>query len=64
MNALTTQRLQCPYCGESISIVIDCSLDQQQYIEDCEVCCKPINLNIDILEDGKIKLSSSTEYDC
>lgn len=37
---------QCPYCWESISMLIDISQAKQSYIEDCEVCCNPIQLNI------------------
>ncbi|TXE16597.1 CPXCG motif-containing cysteine-rich protein [Psychroserpens burtonensis] len=37
---------QCPYCWQSISMLIDVSQYQQQYIEDCEVCCNPIQLRI------------------
>ena len=37
---------QCPYCWESISMLIDISQSQQSYIEDCEVCCNPIQLQI------------------
>ena len=37
---------QCPYCWESISMLIDISQYKQAYIEDCEVCCNPIQLNI------------------
>jgi transcription elongation factor Elf1 len=33
---------QCPYCWESISILIDTSIAEQDYVEDCEVCCNPI----------------------
>lgn len=32
----------CPYCWQEISFVIDLSVDGQSYIEDCEVCCRPI----------------------
>lgn len=39
---------QCPYCWESISMLIDVSQSQQRYIEDCEVCCNPIQLQINI----------------
>jgi len=38
--------IQCPYCGEDIEVIIDCSVEQQTYIEDCSVCCKPITLDI------------------
>ncbi|WP_323788285.1 CPXCG motif-containing cysteine-rich protein [Psychroserpens sp.] len=37
---------QCPYCWENISMLIDISQIKQSYIEDCEVCCNPIQLNI------------------
>lgn len=35
---------QCPYCWEEISMLIDTSVRQQKYIEDCEVCCNPIEI--------------------
>jgi hypothetical protein len=44
---------QCPHCWEEISMLIDTSVDAQNYIEDCEVCCNPIQLNIQI-EEGEI----------
>ena len=33
-----------PYCGETISMVLDLSVPEQTYVEDCEVCCNPIRL--------------------
>lgn len=36
----------CPYCNASISLLIDTSLAEQQYIEDCEVCCRPISVKL------------------
>lgn len=41
-------RIQCPYCGETIEIIIDGSLQQQSYIEDCCVCCSPIELQVTV----------------
>ena len=35
---------QCPYCWEEISMLLDTSISQQTYIEDCEVCCNPIEV--------------------
>ena len=46
MNDLQTVAIQCPYCGERLELVIDCSYALQEYIEDCQVCCKPININV------------------
>ncbi|MGM5469696.1 CPXCG motif-containing cysteine-rich protein [Flavobacteriaceae bacterium LMO-SS05] len=39
---------QCPYCWEEISMLVDYSQKHQNYIEDCEVCCNPIQLVISI----------------
>lgn len=33
---------QCPYCWEEISFLLDTSILEQTYVEDCEVCCNPI----------------------
>ncbi|WP_116039270.1 CPXCG motif-containing cysteine-rich protein [Seonamhaeicola aphaedonensis] len=38
----------CPYCWQIISILIDNSIINQSYIEDCEVCCNPINISFKI----------------
>jgi len=51
MDLLQTHNLDCPYCGEKIQLVIDCSIVTQEYIEDCQVCCRPINILINI--DGE-----------
>lgn len=36
----------CPYCGAEISMLLDPSIRQQRYIEDCEVCCNPIQVTL------------------
>lgn len=53
MQLIVTKEVQCPYCGETIEAVIDCSIPQQDYIEDCEVCCRPINFDVTVDEDGE-----------
>ena len=35
---------QCPYCWEEISMIFDKSIYEDSYIEDCEVCCNPIEI--------------------
>lgn len=42
----------CPYCGEPIDVLIDCSVAVQDYIEDCSVCCHPIQFNVVIDAQG------------
>lgn len=44
--------VHCPYCGESLDVTLDCSVDVQQYIEDCQVCCRPIEFHVSVDEDG------------
>lgn len=44
---------QCPYCWEEISMLIDTSQRHQSYIEDCEVCCNPIQLTV-VTEDLEV----------
>jgi len=34
----------CPYCWEDVSMLLDSSRSEQTYIEDCEVCCNPIEV--------------------
>ncbi len=34
----------CPYCNAPISVLLDPSVESQTYVEDCEVCCNPIEL--------------------
>jgi hypothetical protein len=44
--------IECPYCGERITLLVDCSVDSQEYIEDCQVCCQPINVFVTVNEEG------------
>lgn len=39
---LETERYQCPCCGEPVEAVLDLSAGDQDYIEDCPVCCRPL----------------------
>lgn len=48
MDLLQTHDLNCPYCGEQIQLIVDCSIASQEYIEDCQVCCRPINILITV----------------
>ncbi|MDA9181474.1 CPXCG motif-containing cysteine-rich protein [Gammaproteobacteria bacterium] len=51
----------CPYCGESISLLIDNSIENQEYVEDCQVCCSPILISIEIDHDGNIYMNTRRE---
>lgn len=49
---------QCPYCWEQISMILDQSVVQQTYIEDCEVCCNPIEVT-PVFEEGELRSFTS-----
>lgn len=57
MNQLIEHRVGCPYCGESLEVLIDPSDANQQYIEDCQVCCKPINFLVSEDFDGQLSVN-------
>ena len=64
MNTTDTANIICPYCGEKIVIIVDCSIPRQVYIEDCEVCCRPITLEIGIVENNEITVTARQENEC
>jgi hypothetical protein len=43
----------CPYCWERISMLLDASVEEQTYVEDCEVCCRPIEVRY-AMENGEV----------
>ena len=46
--------IECPYCGELITMRIDLSAGAQCYIEDCQVCCQPITVSVPVSEAGEL----------
>jgi len=61
MNLLQESVIGCPYCGESITILVDGSIAEQQYIEDCQVCCRPIDLRVSLSADGSCQVEARDE---
>ncbi|HEY1774176.1 MAG TPA: CPXCG motif-containing cysteine-rich protein [Gammaproteobacteria bacterium] len=53
--------ISCPYCGEVIEILIDPSVESQSYIEDCQVCCRPINMAVSIDDEGNPTVNAFAE---
>jgi transcription elongation factor Elf1 len=50
---------QCPYCWEEISMLLDTSVSQT-YVEDCEVCCNPIELTVKFRDNELIEFSAES----
>jgi hypothetical protein len=63
-NLVQEYRANCPYCGESFTTLVDLSVGDQEYIEDCQICCRPIVFNIEIdniTDDARIRLRTENE---
>lgn len=57
MSTLLVDRtINCPYCAESMSIVVDLSAGAQSYIEDCQVCCQPMQVSYEVDEEELMNL--------
>ncbi|WP_105180502.1 CPXCG motif-containing cysteine-rich protein [Pseudoalteromonas sp. T1lg21] len=63
MDQLTEKKITCPYCGEQIEILLEPADLNQKYIEDCQICCKPINFLVfeSIDEELSVTVSSDDE---
>jgi len=58
---LPTEHIRCPYCDESIEIVVDDTVERQEYIEDCWVCCRPINIAVSVESDASVSVRCWSE---
>ncbi|HEX4647452.1 MAG TPA: CPXCG motif-containing cysteine-rich protein [Steroidobacteraceae bacterium] len=45
---------RCPYCGERLETVVDVTADEPMYVEDCGVCCRPIEFHIERDQGGAL----------
>ena len=61
MDPAGSAHINCPYCGESFEITVDSLVGQQEYIEDCQVCCKPIQVRIRVSADGTSSIDVRSE---
>lgn len=50
----TTYEVVCPYCGQAQFIFLDISVRHQQYVEDCQVCCRPLELSVTVVGEDEI----------
>lgn len=50
---LSEEDVGCPFCGETITLVVDASAGSQTYIEDCQVCCRPIQVTL-VADGGEL----------
>lgn len=65
MMNLPEQTITCPYCNEQIDILLDIAEGDtsQDYIEDCQVCCRPIQIHVYEDETGQLVVQAQHEND-
>jgi hypothetical protein len=56
-TAETGATVVCPHCGESVEIALDPgSGAEQEYVEDCEICCRPWRVTVRYAADGSAEV--------
>lgn len=61
MTGLQETRIYCPYCGEPIVVLLNPEDCGDVYIEDCQVCCRPIELRPFEESDGSLSVTVSSD---
>ena len=62
MNLDEAGRYLCPECGEEVVVPVDASAgEDQEYVEDCPVCCSQVLLRVHVEPEGEISISASPE---
>jgi len=52
MSSVEQTYISCPYCGETFDTVVEVLDEDQQYTEDCYVCCRPIVFKVQVAING------------
>ncbi len=60
---MTNVLIDCPYCGESVEIVVEEHVGEQSYVEDCQVCCRPINMKVLLVPGEEVEVEVQGEDD-
>ncbi|MCG8477291.1 MAG: CPXCG motif-containing cysteine-rich protein [Cytophagales bacterium] len=53
---------KCPCCWQQVSILVDKSVEKQSFVEDCELCCRPLQFDIEV-KSGKISAFEAKSLD-
>jgi Cysteine-rich CPXCG len=55
--------VECPYCGESFDTLLDLSAGSASYVEDCQVCCQPIEFSVEVDAAGALVALTTARSD-
>jgi hypothetical protein len=53
-EAIEWVQVPCPYCGEAFETLADLSAGPATYVEDCQVCCQPIEMTCEVDDEGRL----------
>jgi hypothetical protein len=63
IEPIREEAIECPYCGSTFTALIDLSEGSATTIHDCEVCCRPITLDVATAPDGSVELHAWRDDD-
>ena len=53
---IEARTVSCPYCGEPVELQVDASAGSARYVEDCQVCCQPMEVALSVDAEGEISV--------
>lgn len=58
----TSALIHCSFCGEEIEIEVDpTAAATQRYVEDCQVCCRPLVITLRFDQQGHVDIDVENE---
>ena len=63
MQDLVEAHINCPYCGEHLTVLADTSEIDQEYIEDCQVCCRPIIMMVNAEQTVAVRREDDVSFE-
>ena len=58
---LIEAKIQCPYCGEPLTVLVEPLESEQSYVEDCQVCCAPMVIHTSVEEGELVSIYAEQE---
>ncbi|HTE43555.1 MAG TPA: CPXCG motif-containing cysteine-rich protein [Steroidobacteraceae bacterium] len=59
----TFVKVQCPYCAEQYDTSVDLTAGSFVYVEDCQICCQPIELYVEVNDAGRLRAVNPQRMD-
>ena len=63
INHLLEVGVQCPYCWEKFTLLVEVSVEPQEYVEDCEICCRPIDFSVAVEASGEVRIDARLQHE-